>query len=99
MAAGEGGVDRVAAVVTKAIGDVKDARVRLAEAIKDQLYDVKVHHLAVAAEIVDRASFSFEQGGDDAGAVIAHMNAVVRSTIIVIAEPKRDRTRLRQSFE
>ena len=72
----EGGIDRVTAIVAEAIGDEGDQAVRLAELVEDQPNDIEVHHLAVAADVVDRARLALEERGDERGAVVFHVDPV-----------------------
>ena len=69
-------VDGVAHIVTLAVGDEGDQRLRLAERVADELHDIEVLHLVVTADVVDLALGALADDEVDGAAVILDIEPV-----------------------
>src|SRR5262249_20508763 len=72
----EGRIDRVTAIMTKAIPPESNQAVRFAKSIENHSNKVQIHHLAVATKIIDGFGFTLEKRSDNAGAMIVDMDPV-----------------------
>ena len=71
-----GGIDGVAHIVALAVGDVRDQALGLAQLSADQLDDVDVLHLIVAADVVNLALTAFAHDQVDGLAVVLDIEPV-----------------------
>jgi hypothetical protein len=83
------GINRIPAVVSKPVGYKRNQAVRLTQLIEDHFYDIDVHHLAVASEVINRPWLPLEQRGDNRGAMICHVDPIAHIHAVAI-----DRERL-----
>ena len=79
-----GGVDRVAHVMTLAVGDKGDQALGLAELLADQLNDVDVRHLVVTADIIDLADPALADDQVDRLAVILDIEPVAHILALAV---------------
>ena len=71
-----GGVDGIAHVVALAVRDVDDEALRLAQLLTDELYNVDVPHLVVAAHVVHLAHAALADNEVDGPAVVLYIQPV-----------------------
>ena len=71
-----GGVDGVAHVVALAVGDVGDEALRLAQLLADELHDVDVPHLVVAAHVIHLTHTALADNEVDGPAVVLYIQPV-----------------------
>ena len=71
-----GGVDGVAHVVALAVGHKGDQRLGLSQRVADELYDIEILHLVVAAHVVDLALGALADDEIDRAAVILDIQPV-----------------------
>ena len=55
-----------------------------AQFIENHFYEIDVHHLAVAAEIINLAWFSLKKRGHDGGAMICDMDPIAHIQAVTI---------------
>lgn len=79
-----GGVDGVAHIVTLAVGNMDDEAFGLAQCLADELDDVDVLHLVVAAHIVDLTHTTLADDQVDGTAVILHIQPVTNVQTLAI---------------
>src|SRR4029077_17265793 len=77
-------VDGVAAVMTKPNRHEINETVWFAKRIQNNSDKVQIHHLTVAAQIINRSRFAFEKRSDNAGAMIVHVDPVAHVHAIAI---------------
>ena len=71
-----GGIDGVAHVVALAVRDVGDEALRLAQLLTDELYNVDVPHLVVAAHVIHLTHTALADDEVDGPAVVLHIQPV-----------------------
>src|SRR5215475_1777890 len=70
--------------MAKPIRHKRNETVWFAKPIENHSDEVQVHHLAVAAEIINGSSFAFEKRSDNGGAMIVYMNPIAHIHAVAI---------------
>ena len=68
----------------EAVGHKRNEILWFAELIEDHFDNVQIHHLAVAAKIVNLSRFSFEKHGDNGGTMIVHVDPIAHIHAVAV---------------